>query len=590
MKALQHVTHGTVFLGRNRGFNPKVPALSNYKTSSLAYPAKVAWERPIVWQMLGNDTVGNCLVEGTQIAAPNIEQGLRMPYDGPVVTLVFDSGNRLTVTPHHAVLTPRGFLPAYFLKKGDHVISSAFPEQVARSLQSNFNDAPTTVEKKVQSLLSLPHFGKGLVMPLSLNFNGDEKFINGDIDVVGTNSFLKREFHPSLSKPYGKAQIRATSHLQSSLPRSRGPFHSPRVGRSSSLRFIGGSRESGASLRSHFGVIEPQRLGLGTQYDTGSPELLFHSPTVESNFVANIFHRLASPVVGNDLPKVRDRVGFSRSFRNESLRFGLRTNLQASGVKPSTDGRPTDPQLPSQLRNLLPGLITTENIREVYFGHMNGHVYDLGTQQRWYMANGIITHNCVIARLLHQIMGWFSVANAGQPKTFTTDQALQIYSAITGYVPGDPSTDQGTDPDTACAYWQNTGLLGDKIAGYANVDITNLDLIKFAIATFGGAGLAFDVPNYIMNVPAGGDWSETPGADTTIEGGHEVYLVGYGRKGFRVVSWGSTYTFNPDFLAKYGQNVDAVISPDWLKASGVSPTGLDLTSLLADLPASLVGQ
>lgn len=88
-----------------------------------------------------------------------------------------------------------------------------------------------------------------------------------------------------------------------------------------------------------------------------------------------------------------------------------------------------------------------------------------------------------------------------------------------------------------------------------------------------------------MNVAAGGDWSETPGADTTIEGGHEVYLCGYGRRGFRVVSWGTTYTFNPDFLAKYGQSIDAAISPDWIKQSGVSPSGLDLNGLLQDAAA-----
>jgi hypothetical protein len=203
----------------------------------------------------------------------------------------------------------------------------------------------------------------------------------------------------------------------------------------------------------------------------------------------------------------------------------------------------------------------------------------------WGMLGNDSVGDCVIARLLHQIMAWYSVANAGSPKTFSTDQALQVYSAITGYVPGNESTDNGTDPDAACTYWQNTGLFGDKIAGYANVDITNIDLIKFAISMFGGVGLAFDVPSYIMNVAAGGDWSETPGANTTIEGGHEVYLVGYGRKGFRVVSWGTTYTFNPDFLGKYGQNIDAVISTDWIKQSGVSPSGLDLNGLLADLPA-----
>ena len=139
---------------------------------------------------------------------------------------------------------------------------------------------------------------------------------------------------------------------------------------------------------------------------------------------------------------------------------------------------------------------------------------------------------------------------------------------------------------------ENTGLFGDKIAGYANVDITNLDLIKFAIQMFGGVGLAFDVPSYIMNVAAGGDWSETPGADTTWafvandKAAMKSTLCGYGRRGFRAGILGHNLPrFNPDFLAKYGQSIDAAISPDWIKQSGVSPSGLDLNGLLQDAAA-----
>lgn len=203
----------------------------------------------------------------------------------------------------------------------------------------------------------------------------------------------------------------------------------------------------------------------------------------------------------------------------------------------------------------------------------------------WGMLGNDSVGDCVIARLLHQIMGWASVAHAAAPKTFTTQQAIETYSAITGYVPGNESTDQGTDPDAACAYWQSTGLYGDKIAGYTNVDISNIDLIRFGIYMFGGVGFAFQVPSYIMSVPAGGDWTEPSGADTTIEGGHEILLIGYGRRGFRCVSWGTTYTFDMNFLGKYGNNIDAVVSPDWIKQSGISPSGLDLNGLLADLQA-----
>ena len=191
--------------------------------------------------------------------------------------------------------------------------------------------------------------------------------------------------------------------------------------------------------------------------------------------------------------------------------------------------------------------------------------------------------DCVIAYMLHQIMIWNAVAHAGTPVSFTDDQAIQTYSAITGYVPGDPSTDNGTDPDTALNYWQQTPLFGHKIAGYVNLDITNIDQLKFAIATFGGIGFSFNVPAYIMTIPGGASWSYVAGADITNQGGHQVGIMDYGRNGFRENCWSTTNTFNPDFIGAFGMAAQAVVSEDWIKASGISPSGLDLTALLADL-------
>lgn len=201
----------------------------------------------------------------------------------------------------------------------------------------------------------------------------------------------------------------------------------------------------------------------------------------------------------------------------------------------------------------------------------------------WQMLGNDTAGDCVIAWVLHQIMGWQAVANAGTPVTFTSEQAIQIYSAITGYVPGDENTDNGTDPNQALEYWQQNGLLGHSIAGGVSLDISNLDAIRAALYLFGGVGLSINAPNYIMNVPAGGSWSEQPGDDTTIAGGHEILGIGFGLQGFRIVSWGTTYTFDVAFFQKYVVAAQAAVSTDWIKQAGVSPSGVDLNGLLADL-------
>lgn len=203
----------------------------------------------------------------------------------------------------------------------------------------------------------------------------------------------------------------------------------------------------------------------------------------------------------------------------------------------------------------------------------------------WGMLANDSVGDCVIAKTLHQIMCWRSVANASFPAAFTDEEAIGLYSAVTGYIPGDPSTDNGTDPSDMLKYWQTTGVYGHKIDGGASLDISNLQSLKAALYTFGGLEFDLDVPAYVMSVPSGGSWSDT-GGDKTILGGHSVLAVGYGADGFRVVSWGATYTADLDFWSQYLIGATAAVSADWIENCGRTPkAGLDLTELLADLQA-----
>lgn len=190
--------------------------------------------------------------------------------------------------------------------------------------------------------------------------------------------------------------------------------------------------------------------------------------------------------------------------------------------------------------------------------------------------------DCTIAAALHMQMVWAGVAHNAAVPPFTTDQAISLYSAITGYDPSNPNTDQGAVETDVLNYWQATGMVGNQVAGYVSVDITNQDMVKAATYLFGGLYIGIQVPAYVMNVGAGGSWSYN-GGDTTIEGGHAIPICGYGRQGYRIVSWGTTYTFDPTFFAENCEEAYAVVTPLWVKQSGVSPTGLDLNTLLSDL-------
>ena len=192
--------------------------------------------------------------------------------------------------------------------------------------------------------------------------------------------------------------------------------------------------------------------------------------------------------------------------------------------------------------------------------------------------------DCTIAGADHLEMNWQAVANAGAPLAITTEQALADYSAVTGYDPADPSTDQGANMLDVLNYWKAKGLAGRKIAGFATLDVQNVDQIKAAIYLFGGVYMGFNVPRSVEADPNNKTWRLIPG-DSATGDGHCVVPVGYGRSGLAPVSWGAIYHATWDFWLAYVDEAYAVVSPDWIKASGISPTGLDLNGLLQDLAA-----
>src|SRR6202030_257782 len=59
-------------------------------------------------------------------------------------------------------------------------------------------------------------------------------------------------------------------------------------------------------------------------------------------------------------------------------------------------------------------------------------------------------------RGMNGIMRWRAIAGQPVPR-FTTADAIDDYSAITGYVSGDAGTDQGTSMIDAVAYQKMTG-------------------------------------------------------------------------------------------------------------------------------------
>ena len=198
--------------------------------------------------------------------------------------------------------------------------------------------------------------------------------------------------------------------------------------------------------------------------------------------------------------------------------------------------------------------------------------------------------DCVIAGMAH-LVGVFT-GNAGQmPDQFTTDQITGMYSAIGGYVPGDPSTDQGCDERTAMAYWQSQGAPAgsNQIAGWVSIDGTNIQRVKTALWLFENLLFGVELPDKWVN-PA----PEAPGFVWDVAGpavednGHCFVGVGYDQQGVIIDSWGMLGKITYQAIAAYATaggsgELYAVISPEVIaRATAKSPTGYDWTALQAD--------
>lgn len=182
--------------------------------------------------------------------------------------------------------------------------------------------------------------------------------------------------------------------------------------------------------------------------------------------------------------------------------------------------------------------------------------------------------NCVLAYLANAIST--HAVNSGQPVPgFTSKQVVGWYSEVTGYVPGDESTDNGTDPVDML----NWALGKNLILGYGQVPIVGNDAhLACAIDVFGGVGAAVQVPSGWMDSTT---WDANMG---TIEGGHMIGLVNHDQNvNTGAETWGQIVRVTKAGKDQYGVAAYAIITPQWMQTIGTTLQGFKLEELRAAL-------
>lgn len=214
--------------------------------------------------------------------------------------------------------------------------------------------------------------------------------------------------------------------------------------------------------------------------------------------------------------------------------------------------------------------------------------------ESWKMLANNEVGDCVLAAIMHLIYQQESYTQAPAKPTPPTDaEAIAAYSAVTGYVPGNAATDQGTyvmGAGGAMSYWTTHGIT---CGGTLNKPLAFLQVGKNpveyrqTISMFSNLLIGIELPEAIVapdDVPT--VWRDFSGP---IAGGHEILLVGYETLPsgvyYDLVSWGALYRCTEEFLLAVVDEAVTVLNPAFMNAQGIDPAGVDLASLQAGMDA-----
>lgn len=210
-----------------------------------------------------------------------------------------------------------------------------------------------------------------------------------------------------------------------------------------------------------------------------------------------------------------------------------------------------------------------------------------GFVQSWPVFANDRVGDCTCAAAGHMEELWGALAK--RPQEVAEADVLAMYEAASGYDPATGANDNGAVELEVLKLWRSRGLAGRRIGAFASVDVGTEELIKDAVWLLGGVYIGVALPSGAQDqmaqrtwsLPttgrAGGRW--TPGS----WGGHAVNVTGFDAYGVRLVTWGQVFRMTWGFWRAYCDEAWAIVSPDMLDGSGLSPQGLDVQALNQDL-------
>ena len=304
-------------------------------------------------------------------------------FKGDVVVIRTASGRHLTCTPNHPVLTDRGWVPAGQLDERHHVISYGRRDGVSpRRVDHQYE--PARIEQFARAFLESSGVQSAPVPTTAEDFHGDG--MDGEVAVVGTNRLLRFERDTALAQyPFESLLVsrpavarlvslsrrgRETHLLASLLAPTRSSVRSRRDARD--LSVVGGGHSSGLLLAAVAGLAT--RSAKRARYDVRAALELFGNSAHADSAVEELEHLLGR--------------------EHTALFEGAGSHRHASLAQHAEHGLRSDAELARYLTSGAAGEVFADHVVHVEVRHFADHVYNLETDGGFYVAGGVIVHNC----------------------------------------------------------------------------------------------------------------------------------------------------------------------------------------------------
>jgi len=194
--------------------------------------------------------------------------------------------------------------------------------------------------------------------------------------------------------------------------------------------------------------------------------------------------------------------------------------------------------------------------------------------------------DCVFASACHHIGTWSG--NTSSELIATAADALAAYGAFTGFVQGDPSTDQGANMLDVATAWRTRPIFNHEIAAFAAVDLKRMDLVAAAMYLFGGLWIGWSLP---LAWQGADEWDVSPSGILTGNwapgswGGHATHVPACSPRLLGAKTWQENMPVTIPAFEAYAEEGYALISTDtWETLMGNKcPAGVDGAALQAAL-------